>query len=74
MDNAQAIRQDITMIISRNLGGDVGKFFLTAYEEDTVPILLHHSFVILKELLGENKAREQLDLILKKYTLSIKYD
>ena len=74
MGTVEPLRQDIIELVSRNFGKDVGEFFSSAYEEDTLPIFLNHSYTILKELMGENKAREQLDIVLNRYNMFQKYE
>lgn len=74
MENTEPIRTEITTLVTQNCGQQVGKFFTTTYAGEILPIFLHHSFLVLKEMAGEQKAREQLSNILRKYSVTVPYE
>lgn len=74
IDNVDPVEKDITVLLSQNYGNDVGKFFYDTNVGEIFPIFLHNAFLVLKELMGEQKAREQLDLILNRHSIKQKYD
>lgn len=74
MEKTDPVRSEVTALVFQNCGEQVGKFFSNTYQTEILPIFLHHSFLVLKELIGESKAREQLDGILRKHTLEVSYE
>lgn len=74
MENTEPIRAEIMNLIAQNCGRNIGQFFSNTYGRETLPIFLHHSFLVLKEMTGEQKAREQLGNILRKYSVTVPYE
>lgn len=74
MEKNNVVRGDITLLITQVCGGQIGKFFSTTYSKETLPIFLHHSFLVLKEMVGAQKAREQLNTILRKNAVIVPYE
>ena len=74
MEKTDPVRVETISLVSQVCGEQVGKFFATTYESEILPIFLHHSFLVLKELTGEEKAREQINSILQKYSVTVSYD
>lgn len=74
MENTEPIRIDIMTLVAQHCGKEVGKFFSNTYAREILPIFLHHSFLVLKEMAGEQKAREQLSNILRKYSVTVPYE
>ena len=74
MGNVDTVKKDIVVLLSQNYGEEVGKFFFDTNNGEIFSIFLHNSFLVLKELMGEQKAKEQLDFILKKYQVVQKYE
>lgn len=74
MENAEPIRMEIMTLVSQNCGQQVGLFFSNTYAREILPIFLHHSFLLLKEMAGEQKARELVSNILRKYSVTVPYE
>jgi len=74
MEKTDPVKAEIGSIIAQNCGKQVGDFFNQTYEVETLPIFLHHSFLVLKEMIGEQKAREQLTNVLRKYSVVVPYE
>ncbi len=74
MENSEPIRREIMTLIIQNCGQHVGKFFSDTYAREILPIFLHHSFLVLKEITGVQKAREQLSNILRRYSVTVPYE
>ena len=74
MENTEPVRLEVTALIAQTCGQQVGKFFTNTYSGEILPIFLHHSFLVLKEMTGIQKAREQLSNILRKYALTVPYE
>jgi hypothetical protein len=74
MEKTDTVREEINVLISQTCGEQVANFFDNTYAGETLPIFLHHSFLVLKELSGEQKAREQLNNVLRKYSVVVPYE
>lgn len=74
MENTEPIRKDIMTLIIQNCGQQIGQFFSNTYGREILPIFLHHSFLVLKEMTGEQKAREQVSNVLRKYSVTVPYE
>lgn len=74
MENTEPVRLEITALIAQNCGQQVSKFFTNTYAGEILPIFLHHSFLVLKEMTGVQKAREHLSNVLRKYSLTVPYE
>ena len=74
MRTHEPIKIAITMLISQHYGEKVGSFFSDTYAQEIFPIFLHNSFLLLQDLVGKEKAREQLDLLLSRYNIVIPYE
>lgn len=74
MENTEPIRVEIMALIAQNCGQQIGKFFSNTYAREILPIFLHHSFLVLKEMTGETKARELVSNILRKYSVTVPYE
>ena len=74
MEKSDPVKIDIGSLIAQNCGDQVGSFFVNTYEEETLPIFLHHAFLVMKEMTGEQKAREQMGNILRKYSVVVPYE
>jgi len=74
MENIEPVRREITTLVAQNCGQKIGTFFSNTYAGEILPIFLHHSFLVLKEMVGEQKARELVSNILRKYSLTVPYE
>lgn len=74
MEKTEEVRGAVTTLITQYCGDKASKFFSGAYSDETFPMYLHHSFLILKEIAGEEKAREQLNNVLRKYSIVVPYE
>ncbi len=74
MEKSDPVKGEICSIISQNCGADVGKFFRITYEMETLPIFLHHSYLVLKEMIGEQKSKEQINNVMRKYSVVVPYE
>lgn len=74
MEKTNIVRADITSLVAQTCGRQIAAFFSTTYSSETLPIFLHHSFLVLKEMTGAQKAREQLNAILRKYGIIVPYE
>lgn len=74
MENTEPIRLEITSLVAQNCGQQVGRFFSNTYAGEILPIFLHHSFLVLKEMIGGQKARELISNILRKYSVTVPYE
>lgn len=74
MEKSEPVRGEITSLVAQTCGTQVGKFFTNTYATEILPIFLHHSFLVLKEMSGEQKAREQLSNVLRKYNVTVPYE
>ena len=69
-----AIKQAIIKLISENYGEKVGKVFSDTSSREIFPIFIHNSFLLLRDLVGKEKAKQQLDSILNRYDVVIPYE
>ena len=74
MSNKDVVREEIEGVISQNFGDKVGRIFSDAYDKEIMPIFLHNAFLLLKDLLGVDKARETLNSILTKHDAFVAYE
>jgi hypothetical protein len=74
MGSVDPVETDIVKLLAQNYGEEVGKFFFDTNTGEIFPIFLHNAFLVLKELMGAIKAREQLDLILIRHSVVQKYE
>lgn len=74
MDKSEPVRGEISSLIVQTCGEKVGHFFSDTYANEILPIFLHNSFLVLKEMTGEQKAREQLNNILRRYSVTVPYE
>lgn len=63
-------RADIINLISQNFGDPTAKTFSDFNSDEPFPIFIASAYELLKELLGERKAREQIDMVLAKHSIS----
>ena len=68
------VETDVVRLLAQNYGEDVGKFFYNTNVGEIFPIFLHNAYLVLKELMGEQKAREQIDSILVRHSVVQKYE
>jgi hypothetical protein len=73
MEKMDPVRGEIIGLVTQYCGENAGKFFADHYLRETMPVFLNRSFRILKELAGPQKAHEQLDSILHRYSVRIPY-
>ncbi len=73
MENTEPVRSEIALLVSQNCGQKVGNFFSTTYSSEILPIFVHHSFLVLKEMIGEAKAQELVNNVLRKYSVTVPY-
>lgn len=66
-----AVKDEIVRVMSQNLGEKLAKAFYDGYYDQTIPIYTHTAFEVLTDLLGPDKARDSLNVILTKYQLDI---
>ena len=74
MASVNPVEIDIVKLLAQNYGSDVGKFFYDTNTGEIFPVFLHNAFLVLKESMGSQKAREQLDTILVKHNVVQKYE
>lgn len=63
LDKVVIIKKEIQRFIANNLGEPTAKTFYDFYYDDTLPIYSDAAINILKNFMGEEKAREELRII-----------
>ena len=74
MSTNDSIKRAILALISNDYGEKVGKVFAETTVQDTFPIFLHNSYLLLRDLVGKNKARVQIDSVLDRFNLVVPYE
>jgi len=74
MEKTDPVKAEVGSLIYQNCGHQVGTFFFNSYSNETMPIFLHHSYLVLKEMIGEQKTKEQINTILRKYSVVVPYE
>lgn len=74
MADTEPAKLAILSLLAQNYGDRVGKSFSDMYSKETFPIFLHHSYIVLKDFIGVQKAKEQLDTVLTKYNSYMPYE
>jgi len=74
MEKNESIRDEILQLLLHHLGEKVSASYYSHYADETLPIYVHHAYVLLSSLIGEQKSKDEIDTILLKHSLySISY-
>lgn len=74
MGTHDSVKRSILSLIAQDYGEKVGAVFAEATLQDTFPIFLHNTFLLLRDLVGKAKAREQIDSVLDRYNIVVPYE
>lgn len=69
MSEVALIKHEIIELLLRNYGERIANYFENAYGEEIFGIFLHQAFLVLKDLVGKEKAKAEIDRILNKYKI-----
>jgi hypothetical protein len=74
MEDIEPVRKEIVSLLSQNYGEKFAGYFEKTYGHEIFPIFTHNCFVVLKDLVGIEKAREELNRVLVKYNVGVSYE
>ena len=69
MEKALSVKDQVFSLLSQNLGERTATSFREYYIDATLPIFLESSLKVLTDLMGKEKAKDQLNHILKFHEL-----
>ena len=76
MENSsvEIAKKDIIVLLSDNYGEKFAEFVAKTYSTEGFPIFTHDCFVVLRDLIGVDRAREEMNKVLEKHKVSVTYE
>lgn len=69
MERNEKAKEEVITLVMQNLGKPAATAFSDAYFGSTMPIFVDTALSILSDLIGDQKARQELTEVLIKYSL-----
>jgi hypothetical protein len=68
------VRKEIIILLSDNYGEKFAEFVEKTYSKEVFPVFTHDCFVVLRDLIGIERAKEAIDKVLVKHNVSTSYE